>query len=68
MLVVHQVDFSIGTESIIENIGFEIESGTLCVIVGQNGSGKSTLLRCLSGWNVPTKGEITIDNRQLQKI
>ena len=39
-----------------------IEKGEIVAILGKSGSGKSTLLRILSGLEVPSNGEITIDN------
>ena len=67
MLVVHQVGFSVGTKTIIDNIGFEIDSGTLCVIVGQNGSGKSTLSSVLAGRDgyVIDSGTVHFDGNDL---
>ena len=38
----------------------EIHAGERVAIVGHNGAGKSTLLRCLSGFLVPTQGQITV--------
>jgi iron(III) transport system ATP-binding protein len=39
-----------------------IEKGEIVAILGKSGSGKSTLLRILSGLEIPSNGEITIDN------
>ncbi|MEE8168131.1 MAG: ATP-binding cassette domain-containing protein [Candidatus Hydrothermarchaeales archaeon] len=45
---------------ILENIGFEIDQGTLCGIVGSSGGGKSTLIEGVAGRTPPDKGEIKI--------
>ena len=37
-----------------------IHAGERVAIVGHNGAGKSTLLRCLSGFLVPTQGQVTV--------
>lgn len=40
-----------------------IEKGEIVAILGKSGSGKSTFLRVLSGLEMPTNGEIIIDNQ-----
>ena len=37
-----------------------IHAGERVAVVGHNGAGKSTLLRCLSGFLVPTQGQVTV--------
>ncbi len=44
----------------LEQVTFDIEPGTLCVVTGPNGSGKTTLLRLVAGLLLPTSGEILI--------
>lgn len=66
MLGIQKLGLSFGVKKILEDVTFLIESGSLCVIVGQNGSGKSSLLHCLSGWNSPTKGEVLLDGRAIK--
>jgi iron complex transport system ATP-binding protein len=45
---------------ILENIFWKIESGEHWVILGANGSGKTSLLSALTGYLMPTEGEITL--------
>lgn len=52
----------------IKNINFEINKNSLTVLVGPSGSGKSTLLDIITGFKLPTEGEIKIDNNKWQKI
>ncbi len=44
----------------------EIHAGERVAIVGHNGAGKSTLLRCLSGFLVPTQGQITVLGQRIE--
>lgn len=46
----------------VQDVSFELESGSLFVIMGLSGSGKSTLLRCVNRLIEPTRGEIFIEN------
>jgi ABC-type polar amino acid transport system ATPase subunit len=38
-----------GNNMILDNVEFDLESGTCLTLVGSSGEGKSTLLRCLCG-------------------
>lgn len=44
----------------LEDISFDIQTGSTFGIIGSNGSGKSTLLKCLAGILAPEKGEIRV--------
>lgn len=44
---------------------FSIESGELCVIVGESGAGKTTLLNILGGMDTLTDGHVRFDGREV---
>lgn len=46
------------TNTILESISLDFESGKTCVILGKNGSGKTTLLRTIAGIIKPTAGAL----------
>lgn len=46
----------------LSNINLEIEQGEFVCLLGKNGSGKSTLARLVNGLNLPTSGEVYVDN------
>ena len=46
----------------INEVSFEINSGSTLAIIGSSGSGKTTLADCLLGLLEPTSGSIEIDN------
>lgn len=52
----------------LDNVSFSVEKGEFVAIVGPSGSGKSTLLHILGGVDVPTSGEVIIDNTDISKL
>lgn len=46
----------------LKDIDFVMEKGDFVCIMGPSGAGKSTLLNCLSLIDIPTKGQIKIDD------
>ena len=52
----------------LDGVDFEIRQGEFCAITGPSGSGKSTLLNMLAGLEHPTKGEIVIAGKHIEKL
>ncbi|WP_404450890.1 energy-coupling factor ABC transporter ATP-binding protein [Virgibacillus necropolis] len=50
----------------IEDLSFQIPSGSFVAIIGHTGSGKSTLIQHLNGLVMPSEGEVTIGDFQLK--
>lgn len=49
----------------LNNVSFEIQSGTVYGLVGINGAGKSTLLRTMAGIFRPNGGRVTYDGKDV---
>jgi iron complex transport system ATP-binding protein len=49
-----------GGTVILDNVNWRVESGQHWVILGANGSGKTSLLSALTGYLMPTAGEISL--------
>ena len=49
-------------EQVLEDINLKIKEGEVISIIGKNGSGKSTLARVISGINMPTSGQVLVDD------
>ncbi|MEJ5228681.1 MAG: oligopeptide/dipeptide ABC transporter ATP-binding protein [Pseudothermotoga sp.] len=50
----------------LQDISFEVETGSIFSIVGESGSGKSTIARILSGIYKPTSGKIFYNDQPLE--
>ena len=61
--VVKVADLSFGWEDavLLRGATFEVERGSIFVILGGSGSGKSTLLRYLVGLDEPLSGTVTVE-------
>lgn len=62
------VFFNYPNKKVLDDISFNIEKNTSVAFVGETGSGKSTIIKLLSGLIKPKKGQILIDNQELDKI
>ena len=62
--------YRVGDEIVraLDGVNFEIYEGEFCAIVGTSGSGKSTLLNMLAGLEKPTKGEVSIAGKHIEKL
>lgn len=47
----------------LDNVSFEVPTGSTFGLIGSNGSGKSTLLKCLAKIYFPERGSITAQGR-----
>jgi len=62
-LEIKNLSFSYKNKEILNNISFEVYSGTLLSILGANGAGKTTLIKCINGILKFKKGEVLIDEK-----
>ena len=62
MIRVENLHKSFGENHVLRGIDENIEAGEKVVVIGPSGSGKSTFLRCLNLLEMPTEGNIYIDN------
>lgn len=52
-----------GDNVVLKDINEEIHDGEVVVVIGPSGSGKSTFLRCLNLLEIPTSGDIYVNDR-----
>jgi cell division transport system ATP-binding protein len=49
-------------------VSFRVESGEMVFVTGHSGAGKSTLLRLLTRMELPSRGQIVVNNRNLERL
>lgn len=62
------VEFSYGSNLVLDGVDFEIRSGQFVGLLGPNGCGKTTLIGLISGTHKLQKGEIWIGGRPVGEI
>nr|WP_068891672.1 heme ABC transporter ATP-binding protein [Pedobacter panaciterrae] len=65
MLIADSLTFEAGRRALVKDVSFSIRPGELLLILGANGAGKSTLLKMLSGEKTPTRGVVTLHNKEV---
>lgn len=63
-LSVSHLRFERGDRVILDGIDWEVGAGEHWVILGPNGCGKTSLINCLTGYEMATAGEITVDGAE----
>jgi ABC-type multidrug transport system fused ATPase/permease subunit len=57
-----------GTRTVLHDVSFVAEPGTVTALVGSSGSGKSTTIGLISAFHVPTSGKVLIDGVDLSTV
>lgn len=60
--------FDEGKVLAVDNITLKIEHGDYIFLLGPSGCGKTTTLRMIAGLEVPTKGKVLINGKDIEKI
>ncbi len=68
VLQVANIDFSYGTVQVLFDVNFEIKKGECVALLGTNGAGKSTILRVISGLEVPERGVVRLNGRNITYV
>ena len=54
--------------SVLKNLDFRVKTEERIAIIGKSGCGKSTLLNLLAGLDMPSEGEVLIDNKNIANM
>ena len=61
-----KINKSFGTNKVLRDVDFSLQSGEICALLGENGAGKSTLMNILGGVLPADSGCILLDGKQVQ--
>jgi iron(III) transport system ATP-binding protein len=64
-LSVESLQVSIGDRTILNNLSFALEKGSVGCLLGASGCGKTTALRAIAGFVNPRSGAIKVNGREL---
>lgn len=65
ILEVNNISKQFDNTEVLKDISFTMEKGTVLSIIGSSGGGKTTLLRCLNFLEIPDKGKIIVNGKEL---
>ena len=68
IISIRDVSKHFGAVHAVNNVDLEIQRGEFFSLLGPSGCGKTTLLRMLAGFEVPSEGEIYIDDQPMSAI
>ena len=57
-----------GSQTILDGVNIQIESGESAVIIGRSGGGKSVLLKHLIGLLQPDSGTVVVDGQNIERM
>jgi spermidine/putrescine transport system ATP-binding protein len=57
-----------GDFTAVDNFSLDIRRGEFVTLLGPSGCGKTTTLRMLAGFDIPTKGTITLNGRDITSL
>ncbi|TYK50937.1 ATP-binding cassette domain-containing protein [Actinomadura decatromicini] len=57
-----------GPETVVDDLSFTVEPGTVTGFLGPNGAGKSTTMRMILGLTTPTRGTVRVGGREYARL
>jgi branched-chain amino acid transport system ATP-binding protein len=66
LLALDQVCLAFGGLQAVEQVSFEVDSGTIKAVIGPNGAGKTTLFNLVTGFLAPQAGRIVFGGVEIQ--
>lgn len=65
LLEVRGISKSFGGLTVLKDVSFEVESGSITGLIGPNGAGKSTMFNIITGFVKPDSGKILFAGREI---
>ncbi|HCP36119.1 MAG TPA: MFS transporter [Deltaproteobacteria bacterium] len=67
MIKVESLSKTYGERLAVDDISFKIEHGEIVGFLGPNGAGKTTTMRAITGYLIPTEGEVWVADCNMRK-
>ena len=67
MIKVESLSKTYGERLAVDDISFKIEQGEIVGFLGPNGAGKPTTMRAITGYLIPTEGEVWVAECNMRK-
>lgn len=68
MIETQKLDFSYGSNHVLQNISFTANKGEITYLAGVNGAGKTTWIKCAVGLLIPKSGSVLYDNKYFSDV
>ena len=68
MITVSGLTKQYGDRTVVDDVSFELEPGTVTGFLGPNGAGKTTTMRMMTGLVAPTAGVAEVDGRRYAEL
>jgi branched-chain amino acid transport system ATP-binding protein len=68
LLTVSKLTKHFGGLTAVNNLSFSIEEGEIVGLIGPNGAGKTTIFNLVSGFIVPSSGDVTFNGKSLNGL
>jgi branched-chain amino acid transport system ATP-binding protein len=65
LLSVKHLTINFGGIKAVEDLSFDIPTGSICSLIGPNGAGKTTCFNCVTGFYKPDAGEIFLNGQDI---
>jgi branched-chain amino acid transport system ATP-binding protein len=62
---VQDLTISFGGLTAVDNVSFEVTSGSIFSIIGPNGAGKTTIFNCINGLYIPDSGKVIFKGEEI---
>jgi ABC-type uncharacterized transport system ATPase subunit len=64
-LEVASMSMQFGAFTALDSASMRVRAGAFHGLLGENGAGKSTLVKCIIGYQRPTSGDVTLNDKQV---
>ncbi|HHU07521.1 MAG TPA: ABC transporter ATP-binding protein [Clostridiaceae bacterium] len=68
LMEVKELTMLFGGITAVDHLNFEVEEDSITALIGPNGAGKTATFNCLTGFYVPTSGEILYEGKSLVNV